>query len=78
MIGKFPIPHYGVIKWQYFFGGSDGKFFDRYYKSEIDGQRVEKHASNRGSKYCIGEMSDDVTLYDSEDELIKALKNLIK
>ena len=41
------------IDWQYFFGGSSGRTFDRYYKAEINGQRVEKHGSNRGTVYAI-------------------------
>ena len=32
------------IDWKYFFGGSSGRTFDRYYKAEINGKRVEKHA----------------------------------
>jgi hypothetical protein len=63
------------IPWDYFSGGSShgGKMYDRYYKAFIDGVRVEKWASNRGIKYCIGEFADDVNTYLSEDDLIEAV-----
>lgn len=64
-----------VISWDYFSGGSShgGKMYDRYYKAIISGVRVEKWASNRGVKFCIGEFSDDVNTYLSEDDLIEAV-----
>lgn len=46
------------IDWKYFFGGSSGRTFDRYYKAEINDKRVEKHASNRGVKYAIGNIDE--------------------
>ena len=64
----------GII-WKYFFGGHGGKSFDRYYKSEVNGQRVEKHASNSGVEYSIGNMDEDKVKYKTESELIEALAN---
>lgn len=64
------------ISWVYFHGGSShsGKTYDRYYQAFIDGIRVEKWASNRGVKYCIGEMVGDVNTYLSEADLLNAVK----
>ena len=61
-----------TIEWNYFFGGSGGRTFDRYYKAEINGKRVEKHASNRGVKYAIGNIDEAKKKYKSEDELLNA------
>lgn len=61
------------IAWKYFFGGSGGKSFDRYYKSEINGVRVEKHASNTGTEYSIGNMDEAKIKYKTEEELINSL-----
>lgn len=44
------------IKWEYFFGASGKRSFDRYYKSEISGIRVEKHLQRSGTEYSIGNM----------------------
>jgi len=46
------------LNWKYFFGGhgNGGRTFDRYYKDEVNGVRVEKHASNKGVWYSIGNM----------------------
>lgn len=60
------------IYWEYFFGGSSGRTFDRYYKSEINGKRVEKHASNRGVKYSIGNIDEAKKKYKTETELSEA------
>jgi hypothetical protein len=60
------------IDWQYFFGGSSGRTFDRYYKAEINGKRVEKHASNRGVKYSIGNIDEAKKKYKTEQELSDA------
>lgn len=60
------------IDWQYFFGGSGGRTFDRYYKAEINGKRVEKHASNRGVKYAIGNIDEAKKKYKTEKELSDA------
>lgn len=62
------------LKWKYFFGSSGSGNYDRYYKTEIDGQRVEKHATNRGVKYSIGNMDIAKTKYKTELELIIAVK----
>ena len=61
-----------TIQWQYFFGGGGGNTFDRYYKAEINGKRVEKHASNKGVKYAIGNIDEAKKKYNTEEELIKA------
>ena len=53
------------IDWKYFFGGSSGRTFDRYYK-------VEKHASNRGVKYSIGNIDEAKKKYKTETELSEA------
>ena len=60
------------IDWQYFFGGSSGRSYDRYYKAEINGQRVEKHGSNRGTVYAIGNIDKAKKKYKSEAELLEA------
>jgi len=60
------------IDWRYFFGGSSGRTFDRYYKAEINGKRVEKHASNRGVKYAIGNIDEAKKKYKTEKELWEA------
>lgn len=60
------------IDWKYFFGGSSGRCFDRYYKAEINGKRVEKHASNRGVKYSIGNIDEAKKKYKTELELSEA------
>jgi hypothetical protein len=60
------------IDWKYFFGGSSGRTFDRYYKAEINGKRVEKHASNRGVKYSIGNIDEAKKKYKTETELSEA------
>lgn len=60
------------IDWKYFFGGTSGRSFDRYYKAEINGVRVEKHGSNRGTKYCIGNMDEAKIKYSTESELLDA------
>lgn len=65
-----------VIEWKYFFGGSGGKNFDRYYKAEINGHRVEKHASNRGVEYSIGNVDEAKEKYKSESELIIAIAKI--
>ena len=60
------------IDWQYFFVGSSGRCYDRYYKAEINGKRVEKHASNRGVKYSIGNIDEAKKKYKTETELSEA------
>lgn len=62
------------IKWQYFFGGHGEKYFSRYYKADIDGIRVERHDSNRHTKYSIGNMDYAKIKYNTEAELIAAVK----
>ena len=68
---KLPVSGSG-IDWQYFFGGSSGRTYDRYYKAEINGKRVEKHASNRGVKYAIGNIDEAKKKYKTEKELSEA------
>lgn len=63
------------IDWKYFFGGHGGKTFDRYYKAEINGQRVEMHSSNKGTVYSIGNMDKAKGKYKSESDLIKAVNS---
>jgi hypothetical protein len=60
------------IDWKYFFGGGGGRTFDRYYYSEINGKLVEKHASNKGVKYAIGNIDTAKKKYKTEAELISA------
>lgn len=60
------------IDWKYFFGGSSGRTFDRYFKAEINGKRVEKHSSNRGVKYAIGNIDEAKKKYKTETELLEA------
>jgi hypothetical protein len=61
------------IDWQYFFGGSSGRTFDRYYKAEINGIRIEKHASHHGVKYAIGNINEAKKKFKTEAELLEAL-----
>lgn len=68
--------HENNIEWQYFFGGHGGKRFDRYYKAEINGHRVERHDSNRGRKYSIGNMDHAKEKFNSEEELMNAILKL--
>ncbi len=65
------------INWQYFFGGhgKGGKIFHRYYKAEINGVRVEKHGSHKGTEYSIGNMDKAKIKYKTEEELIKAVND---
>lgn len=58
-----------LIKWQYFFGGGN----QRYYKSEIKGVRVEKRITTHGSTYSIGNIDKAKTIYNTESDLLKAL-----
>ena len=60
------------IYWKYFFGGSSVLTYDRYYKAEINGKRVEKHVSNRGVKYSIGNIDEAKEKYKTENELSDA------
>jgi hypothetical protein len=62
------------INWKYFFGGSCGKSFDRYYYAEINGQRVEKHGSNRGVEYAVGNIDEAKKKYKTEEQLLNSLK----
>jgi hypothetical protein len=61
------------INWKYFFGGAGGNTFDRYYKAKINGITVEKHASNTGVRYSIGNMHEAKKKYKTEEELLDAL-----
>jgi hypothetical protein len=63
------------VNWQYFFGASNGRSSNRYYKAEINGMRVEKHSSSRGVKYAIGNIDEAKTKYKTEKELIDACLN---
>lgn len=64
-----------TIHWQYFFGGKGERTFNRYYKAEIDGLRVEKHESNRGTEYSIGNMDEAKIKYKSIEKLLIAVEN---
>jgi hypothetical protein len=66
------------IDWKYFFGGSGDGSFDRYYKAEINGVRVEKHASNRSTKYAIGNIDKAKKKFKTEVELLNAIDQLKK
>ena len=68
---KLPVNGFG-IDWKYFFGGSSGRTFDIYYEAKINGNRVEKHASNRGVKYSIGNIDEAKKKYKTETELLEA------
>lgn len=61
------------IKWDYFFGGGSGTSFDRYYKAIINGVRCERHSSNTGTVYAIGNIDEAKKTYKSEFKLLKAL-----
>ena len=64
------------INWQYFFGGGGGRTFDRYYKAEANGILVEKHVSNQGVEYSIGNIDTSKT-YKTENALLNALKKKV-
>jgi hypothetical protein len=57
-----------VIKWTYFFGGSSC----RYYKSEINGNRVEKYTTRLGNRFSIGNIDEAKKKYKTQDELLEA------
>lgn len=59
------------LQWTYFFGGCSGNTFDRYYKAEIGGIRVEKHANNRGVKFAVGNIDEAKKKFKTEKELIE-------
>jgi hypothetical protein len=61
------------IRWKYFFGGSTGKSFDRYYKAIINGVECEQHCSNKGVEFSIGNIDKAKIKYKTEKELIYAL-----
>jgi hypothetical protein len=65
------------INWIYFFGGSSncGKTFDRYYKAEINGVRVEKRSTNTRTTFSIGNIDHAKVKYQSESELLTALQS---
>ena len=62
------------INWQYFFGVGKIGHKRRYYKSEINGIRVEKSQSVRITEYSIGNMDEAKEKYKTEEELIEAVK----
>lgn len=65
-----------IIEWKYFFGGSSGRSYDRYYKAEINGVRVEKHACNRGVKFSIGNIDIAKKKFKTETELLEAINKI--
>lgn len=66
-----------TINWQYFCGGSSVSFtFDRYYFAIINGIRVERHRHNDGTQYSIGNIDKAKELYNTEEELLKAIENI--
>lgn len=64
------------IEWKYFFGGHCGKSFDRYYYAEINGVRIERHRSNRGTRYAIGNIDKAKKKYKTEDHLLNAVNKI--
>jgi hypothetical protein len=66
------------IVWKYFFGGSSGRCFDRFYKAEINGIRVEKHATQSDVIYAIGNIDEAKIKYKTENELMDACRNVKK
>lgn len=61
------------IDWDYFFGGSHEGGFDRYYQANIDGVRVEKHATRNSVRFSIGNMDKAKVKFKTEQELINAI-----
>lgn len=59
-----------MIEWQYFFGGGN----QRYYYAVIEGQRVEKYSHKGKNLYSIGNIDKAKEKYNSEDELLTAIK----
>jgi len=64
------------IEWKNFFGGHGDKWFDRYYKAEINGHRVEKRETNRMTRFSIGNMDLAKKKFKTEAELIIEVNNL--
>jgi hypothetical protein len=62
------------IKWKYFFGGGGGRIFDRYYYCEINGVRCEKHATNKGVEFSIGNIDKAKVKFKTKEELLTAIK----
>ena len=65
------------IIWKYFFGGSGGNTFDRYYEADVRGMRVEKHGSNIETEYAIGNIDKARKKYKTEEELIAAIDKFL-
>ena len=63
-----------MIEWKYFFGASyKNGYYDRYYKAEVKGVRVEKHVTPRFTRFAIGNIDEAKIKFDSENELIQKL-----
>lgn len=63
-----------MIKWKYFFGGGIIGQQHHFYKSEINGVRVEKRVSPRGTVYSIGNIDEAKKRFKTESDLLQDLK----
>ena len=61
------------INWEYFFGFSENQNGYRWYKSIVNGLRVEKCVTPRGTKYSVGHMDKAKVIHYSEAELLEAI-----
>lgn len=61
------------IDWKYFFGGGIIPNQHHYYKSCINGIRVEKHEFKGGIEYSVGNMDEAKIKYKTEIELLNAV-----
>ena len=62
-----------AIDWHYFFGGGAIPHQHHYYKSDINGLRVEKHTFNGRVEYSIGNMDNAKIKFKTEKELLDAI-----
>ncbi len=62
------------IKWNYFFGSTNGNCFIRYYSAKINGIVCEKCGTNNSTRYSIGNFDEAKKKYKTENELIEAIK----
>lgn len=62
------------IEWEFFYSITIKRTADRFYKAEINGQRIEKHErNNKILGYSIGNIDDAKTIFPTESELLKAV-----
>ncbi len=74
-IGK-PLLSEGLA-WKKFFSGGSLENYICFYKTEINGIRVEKREGLKvGKSYSIGNIDKAKKIYKTENELLKAVEKL--